>query len=130
MTAQPQRPADNSRSGAHRDIPARAPHLGRFAVTPFRVIVVLAFIGSIAYVVYAILKVRDSSQIGMVMTGLGVLGFAFTATSGGGAVRMWQAWKLGLQTPTVLWAMFGGIAGMMAIGCFAGVLVFSLLMGA
>ena len=130
MISQPQRPADSSRSGAHRDTPTRGPHLGRFAITPFRVILALAYSLSIAYVVWAILKVRDSSQIGMVMTGLGVLGFALTATSAGGAVRMWQAWKLGLQTPTVLWAMFGGIAGMLAIGCFAGVLVFSLLMGA
>ncbi|MEO8469894.1 MAG: hypothetical protein ABI573_09530 [Chloroflexota bacterium] len=130
MTQHPQRSADTSRSGAHRDSPLRGPHIGPFAITPFRVIVVLAYVGSIAYVIYAVLKVRDSSQIGMVMTGLGVLGFALTATSAGGAVRMWQAWKLGLQTPTILWAIFGGIAGMLAIGCFAGVLVFSLLMGA
>jgi hypothetical protein len=125
MTLQPERSVDNSRSGAHRDVPEHGRHVGPFAITPFRVILAVAYLGAIVYVVWAILKVRDSSQIGMVMTGLGVLGLALTATSAGGAVRMWQAW-----TPTVLWAMFGGIAGMLAIGCFAGVLVFSLLMGA
>ncbi len=128
MTPPAPRP-DTSRTGARRAGATRWPQIGRVAITPFRVIVVLAYISSLAYVAYAIIKVRDSSQIGMVATGFAVLGLASVATSAGGAVRMWQAWKAGLQTPTVLWAMFGGIAGMMAIGCFAGVLVLSLLMG-
>lgn len=120
---------DNPRNGARRGAAKPGPHIGRVAITPFRVIVVLAYISSLAYIAYAIVKVRDSSQIGMVTTGFAVLGLALVATSVGGAVRMWQAWKAGLQTPTVLWAMFGGIAGMMAIGCFAGVLVLSMVMG-
>lgn len=128
MTTPSPRPA-NPRTGARRAGATTWPQVGRVAITPFRVIVVLAYVSALAYIAYAILKVRDSSQIGMVTTGLAVLALALVATSAGGAVRMWQAWKAGLQTPTVLWAMFGGIAGMMAIGCFAGVLVLSLVMG-
>ena len=128
MTPPSPRP-DTSRPAARRATATRWPQIGRVAITPFRVIVVLAYISSLAYIAYAIIKVRDSSQIGMVTTGFAVLGLALVATSAGGAVRMWQAWKAGLQTPTVLWAMFGGIAGMMAIGCFAGVLVLSMVMG-
>ncbi len=63
----------------------------------------------------------------MVTSGIGVLGIAFAATSGGGAVRMWQAWQGGREAETVLFALLGGIAGMLALGCFAGTLVLSLV---
>ncbi len=101
--------------------------IGRFVVTPFQAIVAIAFVGSLVYIGWAILMVHDSAQVPMVTTGIGVLGLAFAATSAGGAVRMWQAWKAGLETPTILWATFGGIAGMLALGCLAVTLILSLV---
>ncbi len=110
--------------------PGPRTHLGPFAITPFRVVLVLGFVGSLAYIAWAIVKVRASTQIPMVTFGFGVLGIVFAAASAGGAVRMWQAWKGGFQAQTLLFAVFGGIAGMLALGCFAGALVLSLVWGA
>jgi hypothetical protein len=105
------------------------PHLGPIRITPIRVVLAVAFLGSLAYVAYAILAVEDSAQLAMVATGAVVLGVVFSALSVGGAIRMWRAWQDGLQGQTVLFAVAGGIAGMVALGCFAGALVFALVLG-
>ncbi|MBI2762211.1 MAG: hypothetical protein HYX54_00410 [Chloroflexi bacterium] len=126
MSSQPQRSAGAVRRSPRRTNGAR-PHVGPVALTPFRIILALGFVGSLAYIAWAILKVKDSAQIPMVTTGIGVLGIVFAAASAGGAVRMWQAWKRGRQAETVLFALLGGIAGLLALGSFAGTLVLSLV---
>lgn len=105
------------------------PHLGPFQITPVRTVLAIAFLGSLAYIAYAILQVEDSAQIPMVTSGTAVLGIVCAALSVGGAIRMWRAWQDGLQGRTILFAMLGGIAGMIAIGCFAGALVLALVWG-
>jgi hypothetical protein len=105
------------------------PHLGPLRITPARVALAVAFVGSLAYIAYAILRVEDSAQLAMVATGTGVLGIVFTALSVGGAIAMWRAWQDGQQGRTVLMAVAGGIAGMIAIGCFAGAAIFALVLG-
>lgn len=104
-------------------------HLGPIRITPIRVILVVALLGSLAYIAYAILRVKDSAQIPMVTSGLAVLGIVFAAFSIGGAIRMWRCWRAGLQGWTLLYAVFGGIAGAIALGCFAGTLVLALVWG-
>ena len=104
-------------------------HVGPVEITPVRSVLAIAFVGSLAYIAYAILRVEDSAQIPMVTSGTAVLGLVFTALSIGGAVRMWRAWQDGLQGQTVLFAILGGIAGMIALGCFAGALVLGLVWG-
>jgi hypothetical protein len=99
-------------------------------VTPVRAVLAIAFVGSLAYIAYAILRVEDAAQIPMVTSGTAVLGIIFTALSAGGAIRMWRAWQDGLQGQTILFAVLGGIAGMIALGCFAGALVLALVWGA
>ena len=83
--------------------------------------------GSLAFIAFAILVVRDSSQFPMVTAGIAVLGLVFAALSVGGAIRMWRAWQDGSQAETVLFAIAGGGAGMIALGCFAGTLVLALI---
>ena len=133
MTTRPPRVDD--RSGV---VPRRAdgsrgrlgPHLGPVAITPIRAILAIAFVGSLAYIAYAILRVRDTAQIPMVTSGVAVLGLVFAALSVGGAIQMWRAWQDDLQGRTVLFAVLGGLAGMIAIGCFAGTIVLALVWGA
>lgn len=127
MTPQSPRPAATRSSPARRTGRASTFRIGRIVVTPFRGVVALAYFASAVYVSWAILRVRDSAQVPMVATGIGVLGLAFAATSAGGAVRMWQAWKAGRERPMILWAVFGGIAGMLALGCLAVTLILSLV---
>ncbi|MBA3877392.1 MAG: hypothetical protein C0498_10705 [Anaerolinea sp.] len=128
-------PRVDERSGV---VPRRAdgsrgrvgPHLGPLRITPTRAILAIALVGSLAYIAYAILWVDDSAQIPMVTSGTAVLGLVFTALSVGGAIRMWRAWQDGLQGRTIMFAVLGGIAGMIAIGSFAGALVLALIWGA
>src|SRR3990172_3868039 len=96
---------------------------------PTRAVLAIAFVGSLAYIAYAILRVEYSAQIPMVTTGTAVLGLVFTALSVGGAIRMWRAWQDRLQGRTVFFAVAGGIAGMIALGCFAGAIVLALMWG-
>ena len=105
------------------------PHVGPIRITPTRAVLAIAFVGSLAYIAYAILRVEDSAQIPMVTTGTAVLGLVFTALSVGGAIRMWRAWQDRMQGRTVLFAVAGGIAGMIALGCFAGAIVLALMWG-
>ncbi|MES2209242.1 MAG: hypothetical protein V4515_03540 [Chloroflexota bacterium] len=116
-------------SGPRRSNAGSGRKIGPFAITPIRIILALGFLGALAYLAWATVKVRDSTQIPMVTTGLGVLALLFAVTSAGGAVRMWQAWKHGDQAQTLLFAILGGIAGMLALGSFAGMLVLSLVWG-
>jgi hypothetical protein len=105
------------------------PHIGPLRITPTRAVLAIAFVGSLAYIAYAILRVEDSAQIPMVTTGTAVLGLVFTALSVGGAIRMWRAWQDRMQGRTVFFAIAGGIAGMIALGCFAGAIVLALMWG-
>ena len=104
--------------------------VGPVRITPIRTVLAIVFFGSLAYIAWAIFKVEDSAQIPMVTSGIAVLGLVFVGLSVGGAIRMWQAWQANWQGQTVLFALLGGIAGMLALGCFAGALVLALVWGA
>jgi hypothetical protein len=105
----------------------RGRYIGPIRVTPIRLVLAVALVGSLAYIGLAVLLVKDSAQIPMVTSGLAILGLVFAALSVGGAIRMWRAWQDGLQGQTVLFALLGGIAGALALGSFAGVLVLALV---
>lgn len=99
-------------------------------ITPVRTVLAVALVGSLAFIGYAILFVKDSAQIPMVTSGVAVLAIVFTALSVGGAIRMVRAWQDGLQGQTILFAVLGGIAGMIAIAGYAGAIVLTLIWGA
>lgn len=124
---------DESQVGRRRSNGSRS-RRGRFIgpvrVTPIRAVLAIAFVGSMGYIALAILTVRDTAQIPMVASGTAVLGLVFAALSVGGAIRMWRAWQDGQQGQTVLFALLGGLAGAVALGCFAGVLVLALVWSA
>jgi hypothetical protein len=132
MTTRPPKVGDRSHVVPRRPNGSRrpaGPRLGPLRITPVRVALAAAFFGSLAFIAYAILRVEDSAQLPMVTSGTVVLGIVFTALSVGAAIRMWRAWQDGLQGRTVLFAVAGGIAGMIAIVCFAGALVLALVWG-
>jgi hypothetical protein len=102
-------------------------YLGPIEITPIRAVLGIAFFGSLAYIGIAIVFVNDSAQLPMVTSGLAVLGLVFASLSLGGAIRMWRAWQDGSQASTFVFALLGGVAGMIALGCFAGTLVLALV---
>jgi hypothetical protein len=133
MTARPPRVDHRSHVVPRRADGSRGrfgPHLGPVSITPVRTVLAIAFLGSLAYIAYAILQVEDAAQIPMVTSGTAVLGIVFTALSVGGAIRMWRVWQDREQGRTILFAVLGGIAGMIALACFAAALVLALVWGA
>ena len=100
--------------------------LGRL-LTPIRLVVVVAFVGSIAFIGYAVLKVRNANQIPMMSSGFLVLGLAFTAVAIGALVRLWGAAARAQMGRAVGLALGGGLAGLAAIGCFTATVVLALL---
>lgn len=116
-------PADGSRA-------MTGPHLGPIRITPFRLAVTIAFVGSLAFLAFAVLRVRDASQIPMLSSGFGVLGIACAAIAIGGAIDMWRAATSGSPGRATLLALWGGIFGFGAILCFAAAVVFALLWSA
>lgn len=105
------------------------PHIGPLRITPFRAVVAIAFLGSLAYIAYAILRVRDASQIPMLSSGFGVLGIACAAVALGAGIEMWRSARAARSGRALALAVGGGLFGLAAIGCFAAAVVFALLWG-
>lgn len=105
----------------------RPARLGPIRVTPFRALVAVAFVGSLGYIVWAILRVGDSSQIPMLSAGFGVLGVAFAAVALGGLISLWRAAAAERSGRALILAVAGGLAGLAAIGCWTVAVVLALL---
>ncbi len=101
-------------------------HLGPIRITATRLIVVVAVVGSLGYLVYAI-AVRDAAQIPMLASGAAVLGIVFTALAIAGAVQSVRTARDGRAGRSLVAAIAGGIAGIIAFGCFAGAIILALL---
>jgi hypothetical protein len=101
--------------------------VGPIGMTPIRVVVALAFLGSVAFIGYAILMVRDARQIPMLSSGFLVLGVACAAMALGAVIQLWRAGAHGRTGRAMALAIAGGVAGLAAIGCFTVTVVFALL---
>jgi hypothetical protein len=103
-------------------------YLGPFRITATRVILLVAAAGSIGYLAYAI-TVRDATQIPMLASGAAVLGLVFSALAIAGAVETVRAARADRPGRSVAAALFGGVAGVIAFGCFAAAALLALLWG-
>jgi hypothetical protein len=101
--------------------------IGGFALTPMRAVVILAFVGSSAFIAWAILKVRDTQQIPMLSSGFLVLGLACAAVAIGALIELWRAAARARLSRAVGMAIGGGLFGLAAIGCFTLTVLFALL---
>jgi hypothetical protein len=115
----PRRPDVASRASGMR--------LGPIGVTPIRVVIAIAFLGSVAFIGYAILLVRDARQIPMLSSGFLVLGLACAAMALGALIQLWRAGERGRTGRAMALAIVGGVAGLAAIGCLTVTVVFALL---
>ena len=104
-------------------------YLGPLRITVTRVILFVAVVGSAGYLAYA-LTVRDATQIPMLASGAAVLGIVFSAVALAGAIETVRAARADRPARSVVAAIFGGIAGMIACGCFAAAALLALLWGA
>jgi hypothetical protein len=103
------------------------PHIGPVRITPTRVVLFLALVGSLAYLAFAI-TVRDASQIPMLSSGAAVLGIVFGALAVLGALSTYRAGVDGRSGQAFALAVMGGVAAMVAAGCFAAAIVLGLVL--
>ncbi len=102
-------------------------HIGPVRVTPSRVLILLALIGSIGYLIFAVAVVRDVSQIPMLVSGALVLGLVFVGLAVAGGIETYRAGSEGASGRAMLMALLGGGASIIAMGCFAAAIVLSLV---
>lgn len=98
-------------------------------ITPMRIVLVLALIGSLAYIAFA-LTVRDASQMPMLASGATVLGIVFLALAVSGARGAYGAGAEGRSGQALTLAIGGGMAAIIGFGCFAAAIVLALLLTA
>ena len=102
---------------AARDIPRQGRYIGPLRITPIVILIALGFIGSVAFLGYVVLAI-DEEQIPLLAAGFVVLGACFAATAIGAVLGMWRAASRAEGGRALLLAIFGGFAGVAAIGCF------------
>ena len=103
--------------------------LGPIRITPLRVALAIALVGSAALNAFAVIFVRDERQIPMLSSGFLVMSLVFGALTVGGGIATWRAGADGRTRDAMLLAVGGGIAGIAGAGCFAAAVVLALLWG-
>lgn len=97
--------------------PRRGLHLGPLPITPINVLVTLVLIGSVVFIGWVVLS-RDVDQIPLLASGFVVLGASLVVVAVLSLVAMWRAASRASVGRAFLLAIFGGLAGLGAIGCF------------
>ena len=86
----------------------------------------VALLGSVLFGAYAF-TIRDASQIPLLAAGLLVLGIVFAILALTGVVSTYRSARVGRSGLALAQALAGGIAAMIAFGCFAGAIVLTLV---
>jgi hypothetical protein len=103
------------------------PKAGGRVVTPFRIVLLIALIGSAAVAAYSLLVARGSQSIAITVAALAVLGVTMallSLTLAAGAVR---AGRNGNGGRAILGGLFGGFFALGASGALAAAVIFGLL---
>jgi hypothetical protein len=100
--------------------------IGPIAVTPTGILLVVALLGSLLYLLYAI-TVRDASQIPLLASGAVVLGIVFAGVAVTGLIATWRSSVRGRDGLAIAHALVGGIACLAAAGCFAIAIILGLV---
>ena len=114
------------RDGSRGPRPRGGLRIGPVRVTPTVVMLMLAVIGSLAFLAYA-LTVRESTQIPLLAAGLAVLGIVFGALAVSGAIATYHAGSAGRSIRAMGLAILGGIASVISLLCFAGAVLGAML---
>src|SRR2546423_13602805 len=96
-------------------------------LTPIRLVIAIAILGSAGFIAYAILRVRDTTQTPMLSSGFAVLGLALAALALGALIQLWRAASDGSNGRALFLGIGGGVVGLAAIGSFTAAVVLALL---
>ena len=106
----------------------RGPHIGPVAITPIRVILLIALVGGFAFLGYALL-VRDTLQVPLMASGFAVIGLVFGAMAVLALVSVVRSGRAGRDGTAVATALMGGLLAAAAMMALAGAVIMSLIWG-
>jgi lipid-A-disaccharide synthase-like uncharacterized protein len=95
-------------------------------VTPTRVFLAVALVGSLLYLAYAV-SVRDTSQIPALASGALVLGLVFGMLATVGGIETYRAARADRPARSVVASVLGGVAGIVSLACFAAAAILAIL---
>jgi len=104
------------------------PHLGPIAVTPARVILLIALVGGLAFLAYSVL-VRDQLQVPLMASGFAVVGLVFGAMAVLALVSVVRSGRAGRDGTAVATALFGGLLAAAAMMALAAAAIMSMIWG-
>ncbi len=122
----PTQVSPRNRDGSRGPRPGRGLRIGPIQITATFVMVVVAVVGSLAFLFYA-LTVREATQIPLLAAGLAVLGIVFGALAVSGLIATYRAGAEGRSMRAMGLAILGGIASVISLMCVAGAILGALL---
>jgi hypothetical protein len=108
------------------DEEGRGPRLGPVRITPTRVILAIAVVGSIGFGLYTV-TVRDANQIPLLAAGLTVLGLVFGMLTIAGVIATYRAGSDEQAVRAMFLAIGAGVASIITLGCLAGAVLLAQL---
>ena len=96
-------------------------------LTPFRVAVTIALVGSLAAIAYALFVERGGTQIPILVSGMAVFGVSLVVLSAAGAMKSVRAAQDGYGARAFWAALLGGICAIAAAGSLGGAVVLALV---
>ncbi len=129
-TSSDRRPQAVPRGYAGSETPAprrrRGPHVGPVGLSPLRVTLVIALLGGLGFLAYAIL-VRDQLQVPLMASGFAVIGIVFAAMAVLAVISVIRSGREGRDGMAVMTALFGGLIAVAALMSLAAAVIMSLI---
>ena len=104
----------------------RGPHIGRIRLSPVRVMLLIALLGGLGFLAYAVL-VRDQLQVPLMASGFAVIGLVFAAMAVLALAAVVRAGRAGRDGTAVMTALVGGLIAVAALMSLAGAVIMSLI---
>ena len=104
----------------------RGRRIGRIRLSPVRVMLLIALLGGLGFLVYAVL-VRDQLQVPLMASGFAVIGLVFAAMAVLALAAVVRAGRAGRDGTAVMTALIGGLIAVAALMSLAGAVIMSLI---
>jgi len=122
---------DDRRAPARRSRPPEprtGAHVGPLRITPARVTLLVALLGGLAFLAWAVV-VRDQLQVPLMTSGFAIVGLAFAAAAAMAAASVVRAGREGRDGTAVATAVLGGLLAIAAFVSFAAAFIMALIWG-
>ena len=123
-------PRDQRARGVYAAAPEpsrrRGPHIGPIAITPVRVMLLVALIGGLAFLAYSLL-IRDTLQVPLMATGFLVCGIVFGLMAILAVIAVIRAGHERRDGSAVLAALGGGVLAVAALLSLAAGMIFAMI---